>query len=143
MSVNALDPALPSLASNAAVELDLLINDEPTELGAVHLLGERLKKSLDKPAPDQPARGLQVNAETEIVLGSVFLQVLEDADSAAILGEVARRTEDMAQRLSSSDLKTGKKALELPRAFCLAFSQLAAAYRHSIFELRPPHPLRR
>jgi hypothetical protein len=32
MLVNVLDPDLPSLASNAAIELDLLINDEPTSL---------------------------------------------------------------------------------------------------------------
>lgn len=32
MLVNALDPDLSSLASDAAVELDLLINGEPTTL---------------------------------------------------------------------------------------------------------------
>ena len=58
----------PSLASNAAVELDLLINDEPTGLDAVRQLGERLRTALDKPIPDQPARGLHVDTETETVL---------------------------------------------------------------------------
>ena len=145
MLVNVLDPELPALASNAAVELDLLINDEPTDLDSVRQLGERLNESLNKPSFDQPALGLHVDIETETILGQAFLQAPEaKADSKTILSELARRTEDIAQQLSSSDLETeGKKALELPRAFCLALSQSAAAYRQSIYEVRPPHPFRR
>ena len=144
MLVNVLDPELPSLASNAAVELDLLINDEPTDLGAVRQLGERLNKSLDKPAPTSLC-GLHVDTETETILGQAFLQAPEaKADSATILKELAHRTEEIARQLSSTALETERKtALELPRAFCLALSQSAAAYRQSLMEIRPPHPFRR
>ncbi len=142
MLVNVLDPDLPSLASNAAVELDLLINDEPTGLDAVRQLGERLSKALDKPIPDEPARGLQVDTETETVLGQAFLQAA-NADSATILGELIRRTEEISRQLTSARSETARSALELPRAFCLALSKSAAAYRQSIFDLRPSHPFRR
>jgi hypothetical protein len=142
MFVNVLDPDLPSLASNAAVELDLLINDEPTGLDAVRQLGERLSRALDKPAPDEPARGLHVDTETETVLGQAFLMAA-NADSAKVLGELTHRTEEIARQLTSAKSETARKALELPRAFCLALSQSAAAYRQSIFDVRPGHPFRR
>jgi hypothetical protein len=144
MFVNVLNPEIPALASNAAVELDLLINDEPTDLKAVYQLGERLNNSLDKSMPSRLVR-LHANTETETILGQAFLQVLTtQVNSATILSEVARRTEEIAQQLSSDDLKTqDKKALEMPRAFCLVLSQLAAAYRQSILETPPYHPLRR
>ena len=44
MFVNVLDPDLASLAANAAVELDLLINDEPAGLDAVRQLGSTTRR---------------------------------------------------------------------------------------------------
>ena len=139
--VNVLDPKLPWLASNAAVELDLLINGDETDLEAVKQLGERLRQTLDTPVAGQPARGLQVDTETETVLGQAFAQA--GADPATILGELFRRTEQIAGQLSSAEAATERKTLEWQRAFCLALSQSAAAYRQSIFDVRPPHPYRR
>lgn len=141
MMVNVLDPKLPWLASNAAVELDLLINGGETDLEAVKQLGERLRQTLNKPTADQPARGLQVDTETETILGQAFAQA--GADPTTILGELFRRTEEIAGQLSSAAVGTERKALEWQRAFCLALSQSAAAYRQSIFDVRPPHPYRR
>jgi len=141
MVVNALDPELPSLASNAAVELDLLINGEETELEAVRQLGERLRQTLDKPIADQPARGLHVDTETETILGQAFTR--SGADPATILSELLRRTEKIAEQLSTAETGTERKTLEWQRAFCLALSQSAAAYRQLIFDVRPPHPYRR
>ncbi len=141
MFVSALDLELSSLASDAAVELDLLINGEESELNAVRQLGERLRQSLDKPVPDQPARGLHVDTETETVLGQAFMQAgAAGADSATILGELFRRTEAIADQLSTAKAATQRSDLEWQRAFCLALSQCAATFRHMISELRPPHP---
>jgi hypothetical protein len=142
MSVNALDLDLSSLASNAAVELDLVINGEHADLNAVRQLGERLRQSLDKPTPDQPARGLHVDTETEMVLAQAFTRA-GDADPATILGEVTRRTEQIAAQLSSAKGAAEGQSLERARAFCLALSQSVAAYRQLIFDVRPPHPYRR
>ncbi len=136
MPVNVLDPDLCSLAADAAVELDLLINGEPTALDGVRRLGERLSQALD-----QPAHRLQVDTETETVLGQAFTRA--GADPATILGELVQRTERIAFELSSTQSETERNALELQRAFCLALSQSAAAYRQLIFDVRPPHPYRR
>jgi hypothetical protein len=141
MMVNVLDPRLPSLASNAAVELDLLINGAPTDLEAVRQLGDRLRETLDQPSLDEPARRLQVDTETETILGQAFTRAGDDPTT--ILGDLFRRTEEIAQQLSTAEPHSERKALEWQRAFCLALSQSAAAYRQSIFDVRPPHPYRR
>ena len=141
MFVNARDSELSSLASNAAVELDLLINGEQTDVDAVRLLGERLHQTLDKPAPGQPARGLQVDTETEAVLGQAFVKTGEDP--ATILGNLFNRTERIADLLSSAKQGTQRSELEWQRTFCLALSQCAATFRQMILDDRPPHPYRR
>ncbi|HVC95156.1 MAG TPA: hypothetical protein VND64_15775 [Pirellulales bacterium] len=142
MLINALDFDSSSLASNAAVELDLLINGEPTDLKAVRQLAERLGQSLDKPTPDQSARGLHVDTETGMVLAQAFTRA-GGADPATSLGELFRRTEQIAEQLSSTKAATKRESLESSRAFCLALSQSTAAYRQLIFDVRPPHPYRR
>jgi len=141
MLIYALDPELPSLASDAAVELDLLLNGERPDLQAVRQLAQRLQQSLDKPAPDQPARGLQLDTETQTILGQAFTQT--GADPATVLNDLLRRTEEVAQQLSSAEAGTDRTDLELQCAFCLALSQAAAAYRQSIFDMKPPHPHRK
>lgn len=141
MFVNTRDSELSSLASNAAVELDLLINGEQTDVDAVRLLGERLHQTLDKPAPGQPARGLQVDTETESILAQAFVKVGED--STTILGRLIERTERTAVRLLSAKLGTQRSELEWQRTFCLALSQCAATFRQMILDDRPPHPYRR
>ncbi len=139
--MNVLDPKLPSLASNAAVELDLLINDAPTSLDAVRQLAERLRETLDNAGLDQLGRRLQVDTETETILGQAFTHAGDDPST--ILGDLFRRTEVIAQQLSTAEPHSEREALEWQRAFCLALSQSAAAYRQSIFDVRPPHPYRR
>ncbi len=141
MLVNALDPDLSALASDAAIELDLLINGEPTSLEAVRQLGQRLTQSLDKPAPDQPACGLQVDTETGMVLAQAFARAGDDP--ATILSQLFRRTEQIAERLSTANEGDERESLHRSLAFCLALSQSAAAFRQLVFDVRPPHPYRR
>jgi hypothetical protein len=142
MLVNALDPDLCSLATDAAVELDLLLNGEPTDLAGVRRLGERLSQALDQPEPGQPTRRLQVDTETETVLGQAFTRA-GVANAATILGELSQRTEQIAEQLSSTGPDTEATVVQKQRDFCLALSQSAAVYRQLIFDVRPPHPYRR
>ena len=141
MTVNALDPELPSLASDAAVELDLLINGEPTDLGAVRQLGERLRHTIDKSSSDPSARGLHVDTATETILGQAFMR--SGDDPATILSKLVERTKQISDLLSSAKDEAEKSQLELQRAFCLALSKSAAAYRQMLLDVRPSHPYRR
>ena len=149
MLINVLDPNLSSLAANAAVELDLLIHGEPTTLDDVRQLSERLRRSLTQPELGQPSRRLQVDTETESVLGQAFVRA-ELGDPGTILSELAQRTEQIASQLSSTEpgtpprgVEAGQHPLEPQRAFCLALSKAAAAHRQLTFDTRPPHPNRR
>jgi hypothetical protein len=135
-------PRLFSLAADAAVELDLRINDEPSGLGAVRHLGEQLGQSLENTTPDQPAPGLQVDTETAMDLAQAFTRA-GMANPATILSELAARTQVIGERLGSADAQMDRGLLESCRAFCLALSQSAAAYRQSVVDTRPPHPYRR
>jgi len=141
MFVDALDPEIPSLASDAAVELDLIINGVPSGLTAVHQLGAKLNQALEKPAVDQPARCLHVDTAMETILGQAFHRAGDDPTT--ILSKLLTRTEEAVRQLSSADTGADKTALEWQRAFCLALSQSAAAYRQMLFDVRPPHPFRR
>ena len=141
MFVNVLDPQLPTLASNAAVELDLLINGEPAELNAVSQLGDRLRQTLDKPQADQPARGLHIDTETEAILGQAF--TIAGADAKTIVADLIQKTEEIAEQLSTAEAETETTELELQRAFCLALCECASAFRQMAFDVRPPHPYRR
>jgi len=136
MTVNALDPNLSSLAANAAVELDLLINGDSTDLEGVRQLGDRLRQSVDWSASSQQAYRLQVDTETETVLGQAFVRA-NLGDPGTILSELFRRTEQIATQLSSTDSGTEHKGLESQRAFCLALSQVAAAHRQLTLDTRP------
>ncbi len=142
MIVNARDPNLSSLAASAAVELDLLINGDSTDLEGVRQLGDRLRRSVDWSAASQQTCRLQVDTETETVLGQAFVRA-KLGDPGTILSELFRRTEQIATQLSSTELGTEHEGLRSQRAFCLALSQVAAAHQQLTLETRPPHPHRR
>jgi hypothetical protein len=124
---------LPWMASNAAVDLDLLVNGEEPPLEAVKVLGEWLRQALGMPVEGQPARGFRSDMETEAILGQAFTRV--GADPTTILGELFHRTEVVTGQLLSADTDTDRNVLEWLRDFCLALSQSAAAFRQTSLRL--------
>lgn len=140
MSVSVLDPDLPSLATEAAVELDLLLNGVETTLSAVHQLGLRLKETTE-PAGTEGTQALHVDTPTETLLGLAFTRLGDDP--ATVLGQLFDRTKEIAAQLSGAKQDAERKKLEWQRAFCLALSQLATAHRQFLFDLEPVHPDRR
>ena len=138
MSITVLSPDLATLASNAAVELDLLIQGETVEANSVLELGKRLKETLTGDASQ--TKRLHVDTASETILGRAFAET--GSDPKNILAELFERTEKAAKDLASS-ASSGKESLEWLRAFCLALSQSASAYRQLSYNMRPPHPYRR
>jgi hypothetical protein len=125
---NVLKAKLPWLASNAAVDPDLLVNGEKAPLEAVKVLGEWLRQTLGTPVEGQPARGFHGDTETEAILRHAFTRV--GAEPTTILGELFHRSETVTGQLLSAETDPDRKALEWLRDFCLALSQLAA-YRQT------------
>lgn len=141
MLANPLAPELASLASDAAVELDLLINGEETDLSSVKELARYLSETSDHEPAATGERRLSVDTATETILGRAFVQAGDD--HANILNNLFDRTRTVASELSSADSSHDQGSLEWVRAFCLALSQSASAYRQLILNSRPENPYRR
>ena len=140
MTVSVLDSELPSLAAEAAVELDLLLNGVSTTLDAVHQLGLRLKETTE-PVENQGTHALHVDTATETLLGLAFTRLGDDPTT--VLGQLFNRTKEISAQLSSARQEENREQLEWQRAFCLALSQLATAHRQFLYDLEPIHPDRR
>jgi len=131
--LNALEPGLSFLASQAAIELDNLLLGRKTTLEAVQLLGRRL------------------NAATEAVEGSAGRRTLMDAPTVSILSnaisasrsknlrtldELASESWKMANDLQDTTESANQQALKKLRSFCVCLSQIARSYRQFIEDMQ-------
>ena len=139
--LRALDPDLPFLASEAAIDIEILLSGAKEDLSAIRRLAERLNNSIDSGTEDGRPRSLMDQAT---------LTVLNEAVAEAVRHESLQRVEDLMSEalkifklLSDEHLKDNRNALEQARDFCVALSRAAMAYRKSIRDLRPSHPFRR
>jgi hypothetical protein len=132
----ALDPNLPFLASEAAVDIDNLLFDRPPrDLTAMRRLAGRLNNSVEKGTPGGALRSL-MDPVTLTVLGEAMenagrsqsLQTVED-----LLGEADK----IAVTLSKEDPKENSQELEQARDFCVSLSRAVMTYHKSIRDLRP------
>lgn len=142
MTVNVLDPELPFLASQAAVELDAVLNGQQPAITAVKKLADRLQAAVNKSDPTQSARGLLADTATVTVLGQA-VNLADEENQLTNLQELFFRTQQIADQLSAAATGRTDNKLEWARAFCLALSRCAAAYRKSFYDIRQPHPYRR
>lgn len=140
MSTEILSPDLASLASNAAVELDLVIRGEKTEGLAVKELARQLSDATAL-GTEQNQRRLQVDTATETLLGRAFVDT--GSDPSQVLTNLFSSIEKVANDLSGWEEMSEKDTLEQLLSFCLALSTSASAHRQMIFNMRPPHPNRR
>jgi len=136
-----LDPDLPFLAAEAAVDIDNLLSSRSEDLTAIRRLAEQLKNSLKlRPLGEQP-RSL-MDPATLTVLGEAMLKVLHPFPPSKfedLLSEASK----IAEELSNAEPTSNPKEMQKARNFCLALSRAAAAYSKSIRDLRPSHPFRR
>jgi hypothetical protein len=136
-ALRALDPDLPFLASEAAIDIDNVLSNGPKDSRATRALYDLLKNSIDLGNTDAPPRSL-MDPATLTVLGEAVaearrasLQSVED-----LLGEAAKIAESLLNEHPT------RPELEQARDFCLALSRAAVAYRKSIRDMRPSHPYR-
>ena len=139
--LSALDPDLPFLASEAAVDIDNLLAQRREDFTAIHRLARRLRNSIESGTAGGPPRSL-MDPATLTVLGEAISQSGGTSASPRI-ADLLAHAEYIANALSHESLSLDKKELERVRDFCIALSDAAAAYRKSIHDLRPSHPFRR
>jgi len=135
-----LDPDLPFLASEAAVDIDNLIANKSEDLEAIRQLGKRLRNSMDEGTTGAPMRSL-MDPATLSVLGEAVAG--SERNELHKIGDLLLRASRIADVLSLDNPKENIGELVKARDFCIAFSKAALAYRRSIRELSSSHPFRR
>ena len=139
--LSALDPDLAFLASQAAIELDALLSQRSTELAAVRELAEQLRNSITLSSADGGPQSL-MDPATLSVLGEAMNRT-HPTQTVTRIRDLVSRAAAIADDLQRSDPIRDRERLEWAREFCVSLSKTAAAYRKSIYDLRPAHPFRR
>jgi hypothetical protein len=136
----ALNPDLPFLASEAAVDIDNILAGGARELGKIRELVELLNTSVN-PASEESVPISQLDPGTLTVLGEAVTAAVRNGTFQEV-SDLIRETAKIVSSLECDEPETNRMELEKAREFCLALSRAALAYRMSIYEWRPPHPFR-
>ena len=140
--LRALDPDLPFLASEVAIDVDNILAGVSVDQTAMRLLAEKLLNSIEVDTAGGPPRS-QMDMATLTVLGEAILD-LETVEKQSLgkVEDLLTKASQIANILSGDDPQNKPKDLEQARSFCVALSRAAAAYSESIRDLRPSHPFR-
>jgi len=141
--LRALDPDLPFLASEVAIDVDNLLAGVSVDQKAMRLLAEKLLNSIEIDSAGGPPRS-QMDMATLTVLGEAILDVdtVEDPSRGKV-EYLLTKASQIANILSDDNPQSNRKDLEHALNFCVALSRASAAYSESIRDLRPSHPFRR
>ncbi|HEY4263213.1 MAG TPA: hypothetical protein VGM98_23830, partial [Schlesneria sp.] len=130
--VNLLDSELPSLASQAAVELDLLLSGASVDIAAVKRLALRLQSTIIDAGSVPAHKSLAANTATVAVLGQAWNQSGTQQQQVTDVDELGNKTAEIAEKLAAVTPGHQDTALVWMRAYCLALAKCAASYRKSI-----------
>ena len=129
--LSALDPGLPFLASQAAIELDNLLLGRDVELKAVKQLAERLDQSTGQVAGTESHRSLTDPATITLFNRAVVASGKLDVRTVDELASEAGR---IAHELQNSEEKSDKGQIKYLRTFCTHLAQSALALEQSLFK---------
>jgi hypothetical protein len=138
---------LPSVACQAAIELDNLILGRTTDLPSVTELSNRLTEEVPD-VPDLNSPLSLVDPSTVVALHGTLQEAPIIAPSDDI-GDLTRRAGEIVRRLRavSADPQAARakdpEGLRKLKEFCLILSRRSAAATGDPDESRPPHPYRR
>jgi len=140
--IHALDPDLPFLASEAAVDLANLRYGESTHMEAIRDLANRLKKSIKKDPSGVPSYTL-VDPDALTILSGALAESCPPTQPMQKINNLLSKALEIAEFLSSEEIQQKPDKLEEAMRFCAALSRATIALRRSMRELRPSHPFRR
>lgn len=138
--LRALDPSLSLLASQAAIELDIVIRGEEVSLESTKRLAQLLSQSFER-LTDTPSRPSLVDPTTASLMTRVF-EASRWSTKVRTVDDLINEALRVASVLHSTGTLDQTMSLQEIRAFCAALSECAASYVESIHE-RPTHPFRR
>lgn len=140
-NLRALDPNLPLLASQAAIELDALLCNVGTEPRAIKKLALWLTSSFQG-LPEGPEHNFLVDPPTESLLTRAFQQA-QWAIPVRTVTDLSAEASKLANSLRDINADSDHNKMVVARAFCAALAESAALYLHSQYLQGPIHPFRR
>lgn len=138
--LRALDPDLPMLAAQAAMELDNCLSSGERNFGAVRQLSVRLKNSFSLGGSSVPKSLL--DSGTISLIGQA-LHTSRWVGQFSTLDQLSTHLLDVADRLSKVEDNPKAQPVERVRDFCVALSECAASYRQALHDLQPSHPFKK
>ena len=132
-SLDAFDPGLSFLASQAAVELDNLLLGKSSKLQAVKLLGERLAHSTEKIEGGEGRRSLMDPATVSVFSNAIAASGIPKVQT---LPELAQEAWRLANDLQESQSTSDKQQLEVLRTFCTHLAKSLVAHEQSDLEMQ-------
>lgn len=136
-----LDPDLPFLASEVAIDVDNMLLGISDDRTAMRGLANKLLQSTDTASAGSPPRS-RMDMATLTVLGEA-ISVVVDIQCLKKVEDLLAKASQIAKVLVSENPLDNPDELERARDFCVALSRAAASYSESIRDLRPSHPFRR
>jgi hypothetical protein len=136
-----LDPELPFLASDAAIELDNALSGIRSEFQAVKRIGRLLQSSFTVVDCASQPRSL-VDPATLTVLGDAINQTPK-GQRVTTMEELIKEACSIANQLTDPEDDESEDQIKWARDFCVALSRKTIAYRSSIHSAGPQHPYRR
>ena len=138
--IEALDPDLPFLAAEVAIDVSNILLGVSIDQTAMRNLAEKLSLSVKSvSAGVHPSS--RMDMATLTVLGEAVFGTIENQSLKNVEDLFAKATQ-IADVLAREDPKDDSDALKQAGNFCVALSRAAAAYSESIRDLGPSHPFR-
>ncbi len=140
--LDALNPDLPFLAANAALELDNFLKDTASSLGYV----QQLERMLELSSRAQSVVGGRTRLLVDPVSSSVLSRALvasnqSSPDSLQDLVHAISELSGYMKQLRGGDV--AKDMVATLRDFCVALSTYASASRRTIYGKEPVHQFRK
>lgn len=135
--IQALDPHLSLIASQAAIELDNLRLGTATDFEAVTKLASRLKDSMGEIPGSGRTKGL-MDPQAIHILSQAYTEA--EGETIKTVDELAHKALLLADGLGDAKESSAKDQIEKLRDFCIALSRIASSYRKSVMSQRKPDP---
>lgn len=139
-AMSVLDEDLSFLATQAALELDMLMEDKDCELEAVKRLSDVMNGSF---RPFQPPTGQ--SSMLDPATATIVNRAFSDSDLAQLetVDELILKSLKLAEELASQvDPSRRNGGLEKMKRFCIALARCSSAYRETVLGHRTKHPYR-
>jgi C4-dicarboxylate-specific signal transduction histidine kinase len=143
-----LETSLPSLASQAAAELDNLLLGKSNQVDALRRLSAQIAESIvNVDQPDAPGSLIDPSAVVVMhrAIGETNTTGVRMTTIHDLIHEATRITQGLESigRDPEGTKSQAVSVIEKMRDFCLVLSRLASAHEQSVLERRPSHPFRR